>query len=84
MAFDIELGDVMLADAIRNDKLRGLLSEAERQLNAGDSRTAFRYADGALHEARQLWLVQQDYARRAPLPQEAVWYSGLRARLAFG
>ena len=72
MAFDVELGDVMLADAIRNDKLRGLLSEAERQLNAGDSRTAFRYADGALHEARQLWLVQQDYARRAPLPQEAV------------
>ncbi len=71
MAFDVELGDVMLADAIRNDKLRGLLSEAERQLNAGDSRTAFRYADGALHEARQLWLVQQDYARRAPLPQEA-------------
>lgn len=69
MAFDVELGDVMLADAIRNDKLRGLLSEAERQLNAGDSRTAFRYADGALHEARQLWLVQQDYARRAPLPQ---------------
>ena len=72
VAFDVELGDVMLADAIRNDKLRGLLSEAERQLNAGDSRTAFRYADGALHEARQLWLVQQDYARRAPLPQEAV------------
>ena len=72
MAFDVELGDVMLADAIRNDNLRGLLSEAERQLNAGDSRAAFRYADGALHEARQLWLVQQDYARRAPLPQEPV------------
>jgi len=72
MAFDVELGDVMLADAIRHDKLRGLLSEAERQLNAGDSRAAFRYADGALHEARQLWLVHQDYARRAPLPQEPV------------
>jgi hypothetical protein len=72
MAFDVELGDVMLADAIRHEKLRGLLSEAERQLNAGDSRAAFKYADGALYEARQLWLVQQDYARRAPLPHEPV------------
>jgi|GEM_PF-2738619 len=60
MAFDVELGDVMLAGAIRDEDLRGLLSEAERRLNIGDFRTAFRYADQALLQARVQWRGQQD------------------------
>ena len=50
----------MLADAIRDEDLRGLLSEAERRLNIGDFRTAFRYADQALPQARVQWRGQRD------------------------
>jgi hypothetical protein len=59
-AFDVSLDEVMLADAIRDEELRGLLSEAERQLNFGEFRSAFRYADQALLNARVLWRSQRD------------------------
>jgi hypothetical protein len=63
-ALDEQLDEVLLAQAIRDEELRGLLSEAERQLNAGDPRTAFRYADEALHRARLRWLEQRGAARQ--------------------
>ena len=46
--------------AMRDEELRGLLSEAERQLNFGEFRSAFRYADQALLNARVLWRSQRE------------------------
>jgi hypothetical protein len=65
VSFGVRLEDVLLADAIRDEKLRGLLSEAERQLNVGDYRSAFRYADEALRQARLGWLQQRGSAGQA-------------------
>lgn len=59
-AFGANLNDVLLADAVRDDELRALLSEAERQLNFGEFRSAFRYADQALLNARLQWRRQRD------------------------
>jgi hypothetical protein len=63
VAFGVQLGQVLLADAIRDDQLRGLLSQGERELNAGHSPAAFRYADEALRQARLRWRAQRDYSR---------------------
>ena len=76
VSFGVALEDVLLADAIRSDELRGLLNQAERELNSGDPSTAFRYVEEALHQARQWWLVQHDYARGyasvgLPIPGDA-------------
>jgi hypothetical protein len=66
VAFGVQLGDVMLAAAIRDDELRELLSQAERELNAGSFVEAFLHADDALSQTRLRWQVQHDYARRYP------------------
>lgn len=64
-ALDVRLDDVLLADAVRDENIRGLLSEAERQLNRGEYRAAFRYADEALRQTRLRWLQQRGVAGQA-------------------
>jgi hypothetical protein len=64
VAFDVHLGDVMLAEAIRDPDLRTLLSEAERALNADDATRAFLITDQAFLKARERWREQHGQARR--------------------
>ena len=64
MAFEVQLGDVMLADAIRDPDLRALLSDAERALNAEDATKAFLITDQAFLKARERWREQHGEARR--------------------
>ena len=58
-SFGVELDDVLLADAIEDSELRGLLAAAERALNAADAKKAFEYAVSALADARRRWRDQQ-------------------------
>jgi hypothetical protein len=64
VAFDVQLGDVVLAEAIRDPDLRTLLSEAERALNADDATRAFLITDQAFLKARERWREQHGQARR--------------------
>ncbi len=64
VAFDVQLGDVMLADAIRDVDLRSLLNEAERALNAEDTTKAFLITNQAFLKVRERWREQHGQARR--------------------
>jgi hypothetical protein len=64
VAFDFQLGDAMLAEAIRDPDLRTSLSEAERALNADDATRAFLITDQAFLKARERWREQHGQARR--------------------
>jgi hypothetical protein len=54
-AFRQSLADVMLADAVRNEDLRDLISRAEQSLHAGDAAAAVLLADSAFQQARRRW-----------------------------
>ncbi|HEY3946078.1 MAG TPA: hypothetical protein VGL78_12695 [Solirubrobacteraceae bacterium] len=64
VAFNVQLGDVMLAEAIRDVELRSLLNEAERALNAEDTTKAFLITDQAFLQARGRWREQRGQACR--------------------
>ncbi len=59
VSFGVALGDVLLAEAIRDADLRTLLSEAERVLNADDATRSFLITDQAFLKARQQWREQR-------------------------
>jgi hypothetical protein len=64
VSFGVALGDVLLAEAIRDPDLRASLGEAERALNADDATRAFSITDQAFLKARERWREQLGQARR--------------------
>jgi hypothetical protein len=58
-SYEHELDEVLLADAVSDIALRGLIAQSERELNAGRVDTALGAAVVALDDARRRWRDQQ-------------------------
>lgn len=76
-AFGAELKDIVLASAIRDEELRGLLTSAEMVL-AENPRQSFAASEMALSSARWRWRNQRQAAVPTPTPSGGSGRTGWR------